>query len=103
MQKKNRVLARQPPETCDEDIPVISAVQLESLIDAFACKCAAEYSLDDNIVRQVTVSFKKVCQRPDMEAPCYSKVEFQCILDKLASKLAVALPTGSKEMTKDAF
>ena len=93
------VSTRQPTEIGDEHIPVISAEQLEPLIDTFASKCAAEYNLDDNIVRQFFVGFKRHFQRPDTEAPSYSKVEFQRVLDKLASKLIGALPASSKEVT----
>ena len=52
------VPAHPPAETCDQHIPLISVVQLESLIDTFTSTFAAECSLDDSCVRQVVASFK---------------------------------------------
>ena len=48
--------------------------------------------MDDSIFHPIVVSFKAAFQRPDTEAPTFSKADFQRIIDLLAKKLGNALP-----------
>ena len=85
-----------PEKVCDENLPEISVLQLERFIDDFACKCAAEYSMEESIVREVVASFKAAFQRPDVEAASFTKGEFQRIVEALSQKLTMAFPKERK-------
>lgn len=67
-------------------------LQLERFIDDAACKCAAEYSMEEGIFREVVASFKAAFQRPDAEAASFTKAEFQRIVEALSQKLTMAFP-----------
>ena len=76
----------------EENLPEISWAQLDSFIDAFAHKCAAEYAVEDSFFNESIVSFKAAFQRPDVSAPSFSKTDFHKIIDALGRRLAGTLP-----------